>query len=632
MIKVHDYFFGSYVTPQQQRLRSVARNGVEHASDIYPRDPLPGQAVTLTIMTDVSLPIDRVAVYFTTDGSEPAGERGVARNGQVTLAEVAPGETQPVGDALARRWEARLPGLADGSLVRYRIDAWASATPSQRWVADASDPFAAPAPAGREFAYHVDNRSAPDWAHDAIVYHIFVDRFAAASDQPPIRDLGSLTDFYGGTIRGIIEKLDYLSDLGINCLWLSPVMESPTYHSYNPSSYHKVSKRFGTNEDLRALIAAAHARGMRVVLDFVANHTSDEHPAFLAARQGDKPQANQWYDFGASYRNGYLTFYDVTSMPVLRTDAAPVRDYLIEAARHWLSDFGADGLRLDNVSGPTHAFWTFFQEGVKQTHPDALTLGEVSGEMGDILTYAGRLDATMDFPLTKVIRRVFAQRDAPLDDLLTMLQTHEAELPARMARARLLDNHDMHRFLWLAENDTRRLKLAMTFLMSLPGIPIVYYGTEVGLSQRDGPPGKDAYAREPMPWGASQQIDVLEHVRWLIALRNERAALRRGELARVPVAVTAGMVDQVGALARWNDHEGIVVIVNNGETPASYAIDAPRLPFAWAAGGAGGVSLGSWRLAPDGITQLDAPEPTGLRGTLPAMSAAVVVLGVTRAQ
>ena len=632
MIKPLDYFFGSYVTPQQQRLRSVARNGVEHASEIFPHDPLPGQPVTLTITTDATLPIDHVAVYYTTDGSEPAGERGRARRGQVTLAELTPEDTQRVGDTPVRYWQAQLPDQPDGALVRYRIDAWATAIPTKRWVADAIDPFTAPARSGREFAYHVDERSAPDWTHDAIVYHIFVDRFAAASDQPPIRNMGSLTEFYGGTIRGITEKLDYLSDLGINCLWLSPVMESPTYHSYNPSSYHEVSKRFGTNEDLRALIATAHRRGMRVVLDFVANHTSDEHPAFVAARQGDSPQADEWYDFGANYRNGYLTFYDVTSMPVLRTDTAPVRDYLVEAARHWLSDFGADGLRLDNVSGPTHAFWTFFQEGVKQTHSDALTLGEVSGDMSDLQTYAGRLDATMDFPLTKLIRRVFAQRDAPLDELLTMLKTHEAELPARMASARLLDNHDMHRFLWLAENDTRRLKLAMAFLMSLPGFPIVYYGTEVGLSQRDGPPGKDAYAREPMPWGSGQQSDVLEHVRWLIARRRERASLRRGQMARVPLAVMSGMVDQVGALARWNDHDGAIVIFNNGEASTSYTLDSARLPFAWAASGAPGVSLETWQLTPDGIIPLDAPETAGLRGTLPALSAAVVLLQATRAE
>lgn len=629
MIQVFDYFFGSYITPQEQRLRFVAQNGVQHASELSPNDPLPGQPVRLSIITDAALPIDRVAVYLTSDGTEPGGERGLSEQSQVVLAEIATQEDQTVGDTPVRRWQALLPGQPDGTLVRYRIDAWDSSDRTRRWTADASDPIAAPAPHGREFAYHVDWRQAPDWVCDAIVYHIFVDRFAVASDQPPMRDPGSLTEFYGGTIRGITEKLEYLSDLGVNCLWLSPVMESPTYHGYNPTSYHEVSQRFGSNADLRELIAAAHARGMRVLLDFVANHTSNEHPAFLAAQhaaldgeQGAAPPNKEWYTFGADYRNGYLTYYDVSGMPVLKTDTAPVRSYLVEAARQWLTDFGADGLRLDNVSGPVHSFWTYFQEGIKDNIPDALTLGEVTGNMGDISTYGGRLDACMDFPLTKMSRCVFAQRDATLDELLAMIETHEAEFPARMARARVLDNHDMHRFLWLANDDTRRLKLAMTFLMMLPGFPIIYYGTEVGLSQRDGPPGKDAYAREPMPWGSDQQTDILEHTRWLIARRMERVSLRRGQMARVPIALTCGAASQVGALARWNDREATIVVLNNGDIPAQYAIEEQHLPFSWETTWGTDTTAEAWLLTPDGITPLDATEMTR---TLPPLSATMML-------
>jgi len=632
---VLDYFFGDYVAPQQQRLRLVARNGVQHASEITPRDPLPEQPVALAILTDASLPIDRVAVYFTTDGSEPDGRCGTPAPGsQMALAEMttndAAAEVALVGATPVRRWQGRLPGQPDGALVRYRIDAWNSGDPAQRWVADASDPFTAPAPAGREFAYHVDRRSAPEWVQDAIVYHIFVDRFATASDQPPLRTSGNLIEFRGGTIRGITEKLAYLSDLGVTCLWLSPVMESPTYHSYNPSSYYDVSRRFGSNADLRELIAAAHARGMRVLLDFVANHTSIEHPAFVEAQRDDAAtdtDTANWYTFGSEYCNGYLAFSGVSAMPVLKTDATPVRDYLVVAARHWLTEFGADGVRLDNVSGPAHAFWTFFQEGVKATHPDALTLGEVSGDMSDIATYAGRVDACMDFPLTKQMRRVFAQRVAPLDELLTMLVTHEAAFPARMQRARLLDNHDMHRFLWVAENDTCRLKLALAFLLTLPGFPILYYGTEVGLSQREGPAGKDAFAREPMPWGDDQQSDILAVTRWLIAQRRARVSLRRGRLARMSLTVTSGAADQVGALARWTDGEATLAIFNNGGTPAQWTMDPQAAPFAWQLPDEASAAHQGWLLTPDGVAQLTEPAGAGMTmtGTLPPFSALLLM-------
>lgn len=624
MTQISDYFFGSYVTPQEQRLRFVAQNGIQHASEMLPRDPLPQQAVTLSIITDAALPIDRVAVYFTTNGVEPEGARGRSELSQVALAQRTPEADRRVGETRIHGWSATLPGQPDGALVRYRIDAWDSADPAQRWTADAADPFTAAAPEGREFAYHVDRRQAPDWTHDAIVYHIFVDRFAAASDQAPLRETANLTEFYGGTIRGVTEKLDYLSALGVNCLWLSPVMESPTYHSYNPSSYEDVSQRFGSNDDLRELTAAAHARGMRVLLDFVANHTSNEHPAFLAAQQSADPSRSEWYSFGPKYLNGYLMYYAVPGMPVLKTDSTPVRAYLIEAARRWLSDFGADGVRLDNVSGPAHAFWTFFQEGVKAHDPNALTLGEVSGDMRDIETYAGRLDAVMDFPLTKQIRRVFALRDAPLDELLAMIETHEAEFPERMARARLLDNHDMHRFLWLAENDSRRLKLAMTFLMSLPGFPIIYYGTEVGLSQRDGPPSQDAYAREPMPWGDDQQRDILAQVRWLIARRTERASMRRGHVARIPLTTSAGVSRQVGAIARWTDSEATIVVFNNSDAPARYSIEPGKLPFNWDRTGEVATHATSWQLTPGGVTPVETGALAGLAGSLPPFSAAMI--------
>lgn len=633
--RIFDYFFAPYVTPQASRLRFVKENGVQHASEISPRDPLPGQPVMLSIITNTALPIDRVAVYFTADGSEAAGERGQPARGHAVLAELQPDQDQIVGDTLVHRWKAWLPGQLDGVLVRYRIDAWYSGDPTRRWLADAADPFAAPVPSGREFAYHVDRRQAPDWVHDAIVYHIFVDRFSAAGDQLPMRDPGSLTGFYGGTLRGITEKLDYLAALGVNCLWLSPVMDSPTYHGYNPTSYRDISPRLGSNADLRELIAQTHARGMRVLLDFVANHTSNEHPAFLdSQQQRDDSRFAEWYAFDPSYRNGYLTYYGVSGMPVLKTDAEAVRSYLVEAARSWLTDFGADGLRLDNVSGPTHAFWTMFQEGVKAGAPDALTVAEITGAMDDIATYGGRLDACMDFPLTKLIRHVFAQRSATLDELLALLEPHEEAFTPAMARAHLLDNHDMHRFLWLAEGDTRRLKLALTFLMVLPGFPILYYGTEVGLSQRAGPPGQDVYAREPMPWGSDQRLDVLQHTRWLITRRATLTALRRGQMARVPVTLATATADaagaasqmsQAGALARWTDYEASLVVFNNDDAAIHVSIAPRDLPFPWEPPAGQDATVETWLLTPDGITQLPTAD---LAVTLPALSAVMILRSV----
>ncbi len=612
MAYIYDYFFSDYVPPQEQRHRYVVQNGVEHASETDPRDPEPGEEVELHITSLARLPIDRIAVYYTTDGQDPDGAFGTAANGTVVMAKKGEEVDYPAAGGATIRWHAHLPGQVDGTLVRYCMDGWNSGDLRQHWPADVSDHYTSPAPAGRDYAYHVDQRDAPAWFDDALVYQIFVDRFAAAFDQPMLRDPGNLTGFFGGTLRGITEHLDYLADLGVNCLWLSPIMASPSYHGYDPSSFTQVAERYGTNADLRALIAAAHARGLRVLLDFVANHTATEHPAFQSAQRDPEAPEHTWYSFGPQYSNGYLAYYGVPSMPVLDTASAPVRAMLIAAARDWLADFGADGLRLDNVSGPAHAFWTIFQEGIKSDFPDALTIGEVTGGLDDIQTYAGRLDAVMDFPTTKWLRRVFAQRDGTLRDLLDMLVVHEQVMPARMGRARLLDNHDMHRFLWLAEGDAHRLQMALSCLMMLTGTPILYYGTEVGVSQRDGPPGKDVYAREPMRWGADQHADLLEHTRWLLKWRRERVELRHGQMCQVEVHVDVSQARQVGALARWVESAATVAIFNNHDATVTYRVQAANLPVCCQ----NEPPSQAWLLTPTAIVGI-APD---LAGDLPAMS------------
>lgn len=577
---IADYFFAPYLPPQELRRQAALRDGVFHGGQIVPHDPLPGQPVTLVFEVNASLPLDVIAVYYTIDGALPEGEHGLARSGQVEYAirvqdppvpASADGTSMPVC-----LWHALIPAQADGTVVRYRGDAWSAADPAlHRWVG-AVDPIGAPPVGGRLFAYSVDTYHAPAWLADAMIYQIFVDRFASAVDQPPLRDPGSLMDYFGGTLRGITAHLDYIQALGANVVWLSPIFESPTYHGYNPTSFDIVARRYGTNADLHQLIAAAHGRGMRVILDFVANHIADEHPLFLLARADPSSPAAQWFTFDPAFHNGYLAYAGVKNMPTLTTERPDVQAYLIAAARSWLDDVGADGLRLDNVSGPPHAFWSIFQHGVKQGHPQALTLGEVSGGMGDIVSYAGRMDGFMDFPLIKQMRRAFAQRDLSLQAFLAYLDQHAGEIPVGMASAIELDNHDMHRFLWLAEGDRARLRLAALCQMTLAGTPIIYYGTEVGLSQRAGPPGQDSYAREPMVWGDAQDQSLLAFYQAIIALRADSPVFRYGHFAAVPVRVMADeprAAQHSGAYARWTADDCAVVALNNSDHAVIIQID-----------------------------------------------------------
>ncbi|HLZ62702.1 MAG TPA: glycoside hydrolase family 13 protein [Ktedonosporobacter sp.] len=577
MAKVVDFFFAPYPSAQTRRLHAALEDGLAHGSRIEPHDPQPDTPVTLIFSTDGHKPVEQVAVYYTTDGSTPAGERGNAIHGMVVQ---APAEERLVDEEqhlAIQQWRAVLPAQPDGTVVRYRADGWSISEPERHWYADNVDPVGIPPHNGRLFAYHVDNWTTPEWWQDAIVYQIFVDRFSAAHDEPALlsHDERAITGFFGGTLNGIREKLDYLQDLGVNCLWLSPIFESPTHHGYNASDYHNVARRYGGNEALHRLIQEAHQRGMRVLLDFVANHTSNEHPSFIAARNDPHSATAQWYDFipGSPHYRSYAAVQD---MPELKTEHPEVQKYLFEAAQYWLEHFGADGLRLDYVPGPSHAFWALFQQAIKEHFPEALTIGEITGPLADIADYAGRMDAFMDFPLAKMLRDTFAQRTTSLAALLTYLDARQPELPATMTRGTLLDNHDSHRFLWLADGDVERLKLAAACHMTLEGTPIIYYGTEVGLSQYQDAHKENAYARAPMLWDTQQDHDLLAHYRRLIELRQSYPALRTG--ARTPVALTVidgsqGDKQHIGAYLRHQDGYYLLIVLNNSESSIKIRID-----------------------------------------------------------
>ncbi len=564
-----DFFFSAYPSAQSRRLQAAIEDGLAHGSRIAPHDPLPGSPVTLFFSSNALKPIERVAVYYTVDGTEPAGERGRSKRASVVLAEPVGSVVHDREKGLAiQQWQAVLPPQPEGTLVQYRAEGWSPDDPRLHWYADQVDPLSKPQAEGHCFAYHVDRWDVPQWWPHAVVYHIFIDRFSAGKDEPPLQDhdARAITDFFGGTLHGIIDKLDYVQALGVNCLYLSPVMESPTHHGYNASDFFSVARRYGTNETLRQLIADAHARGIRVLLDFAPNHTSDEHAAFLAARRDPTAPTAQWYDFSAQYPRGYRSYAQVPDMPELNTDNAAVRRHLYDAALYWLEHFGADGLRLDYVPGPSHAFWTFLQREVKERFPLALTLGEIPSSLAEIADYAGRIDAFMDFPLAHLLRSTFARRTTPLAALLRSLAERRGEIPATMSTATLLDNHDMHRFLWLAQGDVARLKLAAACQMTLEGTPIIYYGTEVGLSQYADSYQENAYSRAPMLWGERQNLSLLAHYRNLIALRNVYPALRVGARTTVDTEVEgqdAAQAEQVGAYLRYMNSEYLLVVLNN---------------------------------------------------------------------
>lgn len=626
---VVDFFFSDYDTPLERRWRAALEGGLAHCSRILPADPDPDAPVALLFASDARLPIDRIAVYYTTDGTEPMGAHGVARVGSVTLAEPLGVERDAETGIEVRRWRAALPAQPEGTLVRYCAEGWSTGQPAHAsasasrtdWWADEEDPVSLPVSTGRVFAYSVDRHRPPDWLTDAVIYHVFVDRFSTATGELPLRKNGPIADIFGGTLYGVRERLDYIEALGANCLWLSPVFESPSYHGYDVTDYRHVALRLGGDDALHALVHAAHARGMRVLLDFAPNHTSHLHPAFVDARANPRGPYFSWYSIDGWPPHGYRSYGDVPSMPQLATDQPEVQRYLSEVALHWLEEFDVDGFRLDHVGGPSHAFWAVLHRAIKERFPDAATLGEISEPYEGIASYAGRMDGFMDFPLAGTLRDVFGRRTTPLGVLLHALEERSARLPQGMAPALLLDNHDMHRFLWIADGDKARLQLATICQMMLPGTPIIYYGTEVGLSQDEDAFLENAYARAPMLWGEAQDRALLEHHQRLLALRASHPALRHGELLVVPVSLEAGAQDesraaQVGAYLRVQGEERLLVVLNNNFEQVTVRV---TVTDAWEAATARAL-FGEIQ---GGILNLDDGE---LRLQLPPLGAAIIAI------
>lgn len=540
-----DFIFGTFATDELKVVHHrTARRGVQHEYALQPRDPLPGDAVTLTVTIGTDLSADHVVCYYTLDGSQPQGRRGSAINGQVLPLQQMDIDWDVVAWGYVTRWRAAFPPQADGTVVRYRIGAWAGDGEEvfADWpdVQDTAEQAAAaffrddPLPVtpsgdpgrGRTFSFHVDRIRPPQWARDAVIYQVFVDRFYPGDGRAWLEP-GDLQGFFGGTLWGVRDKLDYIAELGATCIWLSPTWESPTHHGYDVTDYHKVEPRLGGDEGLHALIEAAHARGIRTLLDMVCNHVSNKHPIFEDAAIHPDSEYRDWFTFDDS-PVGYRAFFGVPTMPEINVANGAARAWLLDVARYWLREFDVDGYRLDYANGPGPDFWSDFRAACRAEKPDSFCFGEVVDQPAAMLQYVGRLDGCLDFHTGEAIRKTYAYRAWSEADFERFVARHEAFFAAEgdFIRPTFIDNHDMDRFLFAANGDKAALRRAVAAQMRLPGPPIIYYGTEVGLSQRKSKTdgfGLEA-SREPMPWGGEQDADLLAFYRDLIRKRKQSSS------------------------------------------------------------------------------------------------------------
>lgn len=546
---MEEFIFGTLATDELKLVNHrAARRGIQHAHSITPCDPEPGQPVTLTVKVGPELRADHVACYYTLDGREPSGARGAVANGHALLLEPMGVEWDTLCWGYLAEWRGVIPAQPEGTVVRYRIGAWAGdggAEVFADWpevkttVEGAASAFfhdeplpdmhASGDPArGSTFVLRFDRLTAPRWAREAVLYHIFVDRFFPGRGHDWLQT-SDLRGFCGGTLWGVAEKMDYIAGLGAACIWLSPIMPSPTSHGYDATDTYSVEPRLGGSEALREVVAAAHARGIRVVLDLVCNHISHLHPIFRDAQSNPRSPYRDWFIWDRS-ENGYRSFFGVPSMPQVNMANPKAREWMIDVGRFWLREFDVDGYRLDHANGPGPDFWSDFWAACKAEKPDSIHFGEIVEPPDVQLRYAGRLDGVLDFHFSDAMRRAYGRRTWSEEQFALFLERHLSYFPPEFLRLTFIDNHDMDRFLYIAGDDQAALRRAVEVLLLGPGVPIIYYGTEVGMSQfasKTSSVGLEA-SRMPMVWDSAQDRDLLGFFKDLI--RQRRELLTSGQL------------------------------------------------------------------------------------------------------
>jgi glycosidase len=469
------------------------------------------------------LPVHSAVLYYTTDGSPPtdASPRIPMERTDVLW---------DVRSGYLTCWEAEIPGQPEGTIVRYRIGGRQvlNAAEPDIWARDGQGHwFRVPEEiAVTTFAYVVGSPQMPGWMRDAIIYHIFLDRFHPGNHDGRFPPAGP-AERHGGTLNGVRRALPYLADLGVTCLWLSPLAPSETYHRYDGTDYRDVDPALGSLDDLRALVREAHARAMRIWLDFVPSHCSWRHPAFVAARQDRTASTASWFTF-YQWPDRYRSFLDrAPLLPSFNADDPGARSYLIESARFWAKDVGVDGFRLDHAIGLSMDFWTAFRVATKSVCPDFVNVGEATDTPDSLRRYRGRLDGILDFPLATALRSTFASSAWTVDRLDAILGDWDRYMEDGPGRVSFLDNHDMNRFMVLAGDDAARLKMAALCQFTLSPTPVIYYGTEIGLSHpRDIAEAGDSQARRDMPWDPDAwDTDLLSFYRDLIAVRRRYAEM-----------------------------------------------------------------------------------------------------------
>ena len=463
---------------------------------------------------------------------------------------------------------------------------------------------------------------------DDVIYLLMPDRFAngdPANDNPPVsRGMHDRTKpryYHGGDFRGIVEHLPYLKDLGVTAIWLTPIYDNVNhlnerekydgqpitdYHGYGAVDFYGVEEHFGSLDEYRELVDRAHALGIKVIQDQVANHTGPYHPWVQDPPApswfhgtGTQHLSNTWRTWtlidphaAAAAKGSTLDGWFAGILPDLNQDDPEVARYLMQNTLWWIGSTGIDGIRQDTVPYVPRGFWREWTAAIHARYPSFKIVGEVYDSDPALASFfqGGRarfdgidtgLDSVFDFPLQDAIARVFTGK-APLRELPKML-AHDAIYPDAASLVTFIGLHDMPRFLHRQGATAASLKQAFTFLLTTRGTPMIYYGDEIGMTGGDDPdnrrdfPGgwkEDAASAFETSGRSKAQEELFQSIRQLTRLRAATPELRRGALTGLLVE------DDAYAFARVTDASRVVVVFNGAKASAQLhiPIEASGIP------------------------------------------------------
>jgi len=401
------------------------------------------------------------------------------------------------------------------------------------------------------------------WVQDAIFYEIFPERFRngnTKNDNYNIEPWGKKPkrrNFFGGDLQGIIESLNYLQDLGINAIYLTPIFQAETNHKYDTTDYFKIDPHFGDMKVFSHLIKEIHRRNMKVILDGVFNHSGDHHWAFLdAIQKGPTSPYWEWYNFHSfPVRKHFRTNYEtggIYYLPKWNIKNPQVRKYLFSVIRYW-TEKGIDGWRLDLPSSINHEFWQDFRILVKGINPEAYLVGEI---WEDALAWlqGDEFDGAMNYQLREIALQFFVEKTITADAFDKHLNSMNQNYPpvTQEVMLNLLGSHDTPRIFTLCKGNKEKVKLCIIFLMTYIGVPMIYYGDEVGLRG-----GNDPGCRKCMTWNIDfQNNEIYKFYQQCIQIRKKYSALREGSFQ------TLLAKKEVYSFMRKREEETIIVIMN----------------------------------------------------------------------